>query len=223
MTLKTNFSFSYGIISLALIGGMLTSCDGLDIPETENKIIPTEEASKIVETNQNNIEMGTIVTLHGTEFHTVGKLPQVGEQIKDFTLTDGELNEKTLEDFKGQNLVLNIFPSVNTSVCAQSVRTFNEKAAGLENTKVLCISKDLPFAQAAFCGAEGIENVVNLSDFRNTFGQDFGVVVADGPFKGLMSRAVIVVNPEGKIIYTEQVTEIADEPNYEAALASIPK
>lgn len=221
MNLKSNFLFRYGIISLALIGGVLTSCEGLDVPEAEKKILPEGEEMEIVENNQNNIDMGTIVTLHGEEFHTVGKLPLVGEQIKNFTLTDGELNEKTLEDFKGQNLVLNIFPSVNTPVCAQSVRTFNEKAAGLENTKVLCISKDLPFAQAAFCGAEGIENVVNLSDFRSTFGEDYGVTVAEGPFKGLMSRAVIVVDSTGKIVHSQQVTEIADEPNYEAALTSI--
>ncbi|MFA5573799.1 MAG: thiol peroxidase [Brumimicrobium sp.] len=165
--------------------------------------------------------MGTTITFKGNPLQTAGKLPEVGTKIKSFTLTDKELNEKTFEDFKGQNLVLNIFPSINTPVCAQSVRTFNEKAANLDNTKVLCISKDLPFAQAQFCGSEGIENVENLSDFRNNFGKDFGVEMIEGPLKGLHSRAVIVVNPEGQIVYTEQVPEIGQEPNYEAALGVI--
>lgn len=165
--------------------------------------------------------MGTQITFHGNPIHTNGKLPEAGTQLQNFTLTNGDLGEQNWDDFKGQNLVLNIFPSINTPVCAQSVRTFNEKAAGLANTKVLCISKDLPFAQAQFCGAEGIENVINLSDFRSNFGEEMGVEIVDGPLKGLLSRAVVVVNPEGKILHSEQVSEIAEEPNYEAALAAL--
>ncbi|HEY5368184.1 MAG TPA: thiol peroxidase [Hanamia sp.] len=170
--------------------------------------------------NVENIQ-GTSITLHGNILHTVGKLPAVGTVIKDFTLTDTSLNEKTLADFKGKNLILNIFPSVNTGVCAKSVREFNKDAASLNNTTVLCISKDLPFAQKAFCGAEGIDNVVMLSDFRNDFGHAYGVLMADGPMRGLLSRAVIVINPEGKIVYEEQVPEIAQEPDYAAALAAL--
>ncbi|MEO9022734.1 MAG: thiol peroxidase [Ginsengibacter sp.] len=164
---------------------------------------------------------GTAITLHGDPIHTVGKLPAVGTQIKDFTLTGVDLQDKKLADYKGKYVVMNIFPSVNTGVCANSVREFNKDAAGLKNTTVLCISKDLPFAQKAFCGAEGISNVVMLSDFRNDFGHEYGVLIADGPMKGLLSRAVIVVNPEGKIVYEQQVPEIGEEPDYAAALKAI--
>ena len=164
---------------------------------------------------------GTLITLHGQTIHTVGKLPAVGTQLKDFTLTDISLNEKSLTDFKGKNIIMNIFPSVNTGVCAKSVREFNKDAAALKNAVVLCISKDLPFAQKTFCGAEGIDNVVMLSDFRNDFGHEFGVLIANGPMRGLLSRAVIVVNSEGKIVYEEQVPEIAQEPDYATALASL--
>jgi len=163
----------------------------------------------------------TMITLKGKPVHTVGKLPATGTQLKDFTLTTLSLEEKTLNDFKGTFLVLNIFPSINTPVCAASVREFNKAAAGMKNTKVLCISKDLPFAQKQFCGAEGIENVEMLSDFRNDFGHEFGVQMADGPLKGLLSRAVIVTDPQGKIIYEQQVPEIGQEPDYAAALAAL--
>lgn len=164
---------------------------------------------------------GTTVTLHGDSIHTIGKLPGVGTDIKDFTLTGVDLSEKSLEDYKGKYIVMNIFPSINTGVCAQSVRKFNEDAAKLENTTVLCISKDLPFAQKQFCGAEGIENVVMLSDFRNDFGTTYGVQLTDGPMKGLLSRAVIVVNPEGKVVYEEQVPEIGQEPDYAGAINAV--
>ncbi|MBC7423580.1 MAG: thiol peroxidase, partial [Ferruginibacter sp.] len=127
----------------------------------------------------------------------------------------------TLADFKGKYIIMNIFPSVNTGVCSKSVRKFNVEAAGLSNTTVLCISKDLPFAQKQFCGAEGIDHVVMLSDFRNNFGSIYGVQIADGPMKGLLSRAVIVVNPDGKIIYQQQVPEIGQEPDYAAAIAAV--
>ncbi|HUZ61675.1 MAG TPA: thiol peroxidase [Hanamia sp.] len=164
---------------------------------------------------------GTTITLGGQPIHTVGKLPAVGTQIKDFTLTGVDLQDKTYADYKGKYLIMNIFPSVNTGVCAKSVREFNKDAASLNNTTVLCISKDLPFAQKAFCGAEGIDNVVMLSDFRNDFGHEYGVQIADGPMKGLLSRAVIVINPEDKIVYEQQVPEIGQEPDYADALKAV--
>lgn len=172
--------------------------------------------------NHNHMDTnGTTITLHGNPIHTTGKLPATGTEVKDFTLTGTDLNEKTLADFKGTYLVMNIFPSVNTGVCSKSVRKFNEEAASLKNTTVLCISKDLPFAQKEFCGAEGIQNVVMLSDFRNDFGKVYGVQMADGPMRGLLSRAVIVVNPEGKIVYEQQVPEITQEPDYASAIAAV--
>lgn len=164
---------------------------------------------------------GTAITLGGKTIHTVGQLPAVGTPAKEVMLTGVDLKDNTLADYKGKYVIMNIFPSVNTGVCSKSVRKFNEDAAGLKNTTVLCISKDLPFAQKAFCGAEGIKNVVMLSDFRTDFGHSYGVQIADGPMKGLLSRAVIVVNPEGKIIYEQQVPEIGQEPDYAAALAVI--
>lgn len=164
---------------------------------------------------------GTAITLGGKEIHTVGKLPAVGTSINDVALTGVDLKDSKLTDYKGRYVIMNIFPSVNTGVCSKSVRKFNEDAAGLPNATVLCISKDLPFAQKAFCGAEGIKNVVMLSDFRTDFGHAYGVQIADGPMKGLLSRAVIVVNPEGKIVYEQQVPEIGQEPDYAAALAAV--
>lgn len=162
------------------------------------------------------------ITLHGNSINTIGTLPEINSAAPDFTLVNTDLATKSLKDFAGKNLILNIFPSVDTGVCAASVRAFNEKAAALDNTEVLCISKDLPFAQKRFCGAEGIENVTNLSDFREgQFGKDYKVTIADGPMKGLLSRAIVIINPEGKVIYTEQVSEIADEPNYDAAIAAL--
>lgn len=164
---------------------------------------------------------GTAITLGGKTIHTVGKLPAVGTPVKEVTLTGVDLKDNSLADYKGKYVIMNIFPSVNTGVCSKSVRKFNEDAAGLKNTAVLCISKDLPFAQKAFCGAEGIKNVIMLSDFRTDFGNAYGVQIAEGPMKGLLSRAVIVVNPEGEIIYEQQVPEIGQEPDYAAALAVI--
>lgn len=162
------------------------------------------------------------ITLKGNPINTVGELPQVGTQAKDFQLIKTDLSVSSLADYKGSRIVLNIFPSVDTSTCATSVRKFNEKASSLENTKVLCISRDLPFAQNRFCGAEGLENVVNLSDFKdNSFGNSYGLSIIDGPLAGLHSRAVIVLDENGVVKYTELVPEIVDEPNYEAALASL--
>lgn len=161
------------------------------------------------------------ITFRGDTINTNGTLPKVGDNLQDFTLVAVDLSEKNLSDFKGKNIILNIFPSVNTGVCATSVRKFNEAASKLDNTVVLCISKDLPFAQSQFCAAEGIENVVMLSDFRSKVGEKYGVEMTDGPLKGLLSRSIIVVDPNGKVSYTEQVAEVTDEPNYDAALEAI--
>ncbi|MFB6318795.1 thiol peroxidase [Saccharicrinis sp. FJH54] len=162
------------------------------------------------------------ITLKGSPVNTIGELPKVGDTIKDFELTKGDLSKATLSDFKGSKLVLNIFPSLDTSTCAASVRRFNKEAAELNNVKVLCISKDLPFAQGRFCGAEGIDNVVTLSDYATgKFGKDYGVEIIDSPLVALHSRAVIVADENGKVLYTEQVPEIVDEPNYEAALGAL--
>lgn len=162
------------------------------------------------------------ITLGGTPTNTSGELPKVGDSAKDFQLTGVDMSTKTLSDFKGKNLILNIFPSVDTGVCATSIRTFNKTAASLDNTNVLCISRDLPFAQGRFCGAEGIENVLMLSDFKTgQFGQDYGLDIRDGAFAGLHSRCIVIINTEGSVIYTEQVPEIGVEPNYDAALASL--
>lgn len=183
-----------------------------------------ENSNEATDTNnqpKNNSQTMTTIKLKGNEIHTSGKLPEVGSQAKDFTLTTVDLTEQSLSEFKGKRVILNIFPSINTGVCAASVRQFNKDAAGLDNTVVLCISKDLPFAQKQFCGAEGINNVVMLSDFRSDFGHEYGVQMADGPMRGLLSRAVIVLDADGKVVYTEQVPEIAQEPNYQAALASL--
>lgn len=162
------------------------------------------------------------VTLGGTLVNTSGTLPEIGSQAPDFKLTATDLTPKTLSDFAGHNLVLNVFPSVDTGTCAQSIRTFNKEASSLDNTKVLCISKDLPFAMARFCGAEGLENVISLSDYKHgSFGKNYGLNFIDGAFETLLSRCIIVINTEGKIIYTQQVSEIADEPNYKAVLVAL--
>jgi thiol peroxidase len=162
------------------------------------------------------------ITLGGNPIHTSGELPKVGSQAPDFKLVKNDLSIATLADFKGSKLVLNIFPSIDTGTCATSVRSFNAKASALENTKVLCISRDLPFAQKRFCGAEGLENVINLSDFKSgSFGKDYGLEITDGVLAGLHSRVVLVVDENGTVTYTQQVPEIADEPNYDAAIAAL--
>lgn len=162
------------------------------------------------------------ITLHGNTIHTLGNLPANGSAAQDFTLTKGDLSAASLNDYKGKKVVMNIFPSIDTGTCAKSVREFNKKASELENTVVLCISKDLPFAQGRFCGAEGIENVEMLSDFRDgNFGKKYQVEFTDGPLQSLLSRAIVVLNENGKVIHTEQVPEIVDEPNYDAALLAL--
>ncbi|MGB1315128.1 MAG: thiol peroxidase [Chitinophagales bacterium] len=162
------------------------------------------------------------ITLKGNEIHTLGTLPELGSKAKDFSLVQNNLSKVSLKDFEGQRLILNIFPSIDTGTCATSVRNFNQKAANLENTKVLCISRDLPFAQARFCGAEGIENAITLSDFVDgSFGKDYQLEITDGPLAHLHSRCVIILNEKHEVIYTEQVSEIVDEPDYERALGAL--
>lgn len=162
------------------------------------------------------------ITLKGNEFNTSGTLPATGTKAKNFSLVAEDLSKKSLNDFSGARVILNIFPSVDTGTCATSVRTFNKKAAELNNTKVLCISRDLPFAQGRFCGAEGIENVIMLSDFiSGKFGDDYGLNIIDGPLEGLNSRCIIVLDETGAVVYTEQVAETVDEPNYEAAINAL--
>jgi len=162
------------------------------------------------------------ITLKGSPVKTIGNLPKVGEKAVDFVLVKSNLSIAKLSDYSGKKLVLNIFPSLDTSTCAASVRRFNKEAANLPNVKVLCISRDLPFAQSRFCGAEGIENVETLSDFATgKFGKDYGLEIIDGPLAHLHSRVVIVLDENGVVKYTEQVPEIVDEPDYEKALQAL--
>ena len=164
------------------------------------------------------------ITLKGNPISTAGSLPAVGSKAPDFKVTKADLSEVGLKDFAGKKLVLNIFPSVDTGVCAASVRRFNAEAATLADTVVLCVSADLPFAQKRFCGAEKLDGVVTASEFRDRgFGDAYGVRIVDGGLKGLLSRAVVVVDPGGKVVYTEQVPEIAQEPDYQGALDALKK
>jgi thiol peroxidase len=164
----------------------------------------------------------TTITLGGNPINTNGTLPQIGSKAIDFKLIKTDLSTATLADFSGSKLVLNIFPSIDTGTCATSVRKFNEKASAMNNTKVLCISRDLPFAQKRFCATEGLENVINLSDFNTgLFGKNYGLEINDSVLAGLHSRVIIVIDENGVITHTEQVGEIADEPNYDAALAAL--
>lgn len=160
------------------------------------------------------------ITLGGNPINTVGELPAVGDPAPAFTLTGTDLGQVSSEKFRGKALLLNIFPSVDTPVCATSVRTFNERAAET-GVEVLCVSNDLPFAQSRFCGAEDIENVTTASGFRDSFGADYGITITDGPMAGLLGRAVVVVGADGNVTYSELVPEIAEEPNYDAALAAL--
>ena len=162
------------------------------------------------------------VTLKGNTIETSGNLPKIGSKAPDFKLTATDLSTKTLNDFKGHQLVLNIFPSIDTGTCAQSVRQFNKEASELKNTKVLCISKDLPFAHSRFCGAEGLKNVVSLSDYKDSsFGKTYGVDFITGPLESLLSRSVVVIDEHGIITHTEQVSETVNEPDYSAALKAL--
>ena len=159
----------------------------------------------------------------GNPVNTVGDVPAPGSSLPTFTLTDGTLKDISNADLAGKRVVFNIFPSIDTPVCATSVRKFNELASTLDNTVVLCVSADLPFAQGRFCGSEGISNVQNASSFRSDFGKVFGVGLNEGAFTGLLARAVVVADENGKVLHTELVSDISHEPNYEAAIAALKK
>jgi thiol peroxidase len=162
------------------------------------------------------------ITFKGNAIQTAGALPEIGTTAPDFKVVKEDLSTMSPSDFKGKKILLNIFPSLDTPVCAASVRKFNVEAASLPNAVVLCISKDLPFAQKRFCAAEGLDNVIAGSEYRDSdFSTAYGVLITDGPLAGLFSRAVVVINEEGKVLYTEQVPEIAQEPDYEKALAAM--
>jgi thiol peroxidase len=163
------------------------------------------------------------ITLGGNPTNTSGDLPKIGDQLSALTLTLSDMSDVSLSEYDGKRIILNIFPSVDTGVCAASIRRFNQEASNLDNTVILCISADLPFAQKRFCGAEGIENVITLSTFRDggNFGKFFGTLITDGKFAGLQARAVVIADESGKVTYTELVPEIGQEPNYEEALNAL--
>ncbi len=165
--------------------------------------------------------MATVI-LGGNPVNTSGELPAVGSQAPDFNLTKTDLGDVSLADFAGKKIILNIFVSIDTGTCATSVKTFNSEAGGIDSTAVLCVSKDLPFAHGRFCGAEGIENVTSLSDLRGSdFGKAYGVLMTDGALAGLFARSIVVVDESGKVVYTELVPTVSEEPNYKAALAAV--
>ena len=184
---------------------------------------PTRPSERRPKTGYSRLTVGMAsVTLGGNPVQTNGDLPAIGSTAPEFSLVGSDLSEVTLADHAGKNLVISIFPSIDTPTCATSVRTFNERAASLDNTAVLNVSADLPFAQGRFCGAEGIENVATASTFRNSdFAEKYGVKLIDGKFEGLCARAVVVVGADGTVKYTELVPEIAQEPDYDAALGSL--
>lgn len=161
------------------------------------------------------------ITLKGNPVHTSGTLPAKGATAPDFKLAKADLSDATLAAWAGKRKILNVFPSIDTPTCAMSVRRFNKEASSLSNVSVLCISSDLPFAQKRFCGAEGLQNVETLSTFRSPFAKDYGLEIVDGPLAGLCSRAVVVLDEQNRVIHTEQVAEIANEPNYDAVLATL--
>lgn len=162
------------------------------------------------------------ITFKGSAINTNGELPAKGAVAPEFTLVKSDLSEISLKDLKGKKTILNIFPSLDTGVCAASVRRFNKEAAGLDNTVILAVSADLPFAAGRFCTTEGIENVHPASVFRNEeFAKDYGVLMIDGPLKGLLARSIVVLDEEGKVVYTELVPEVTTDPNFEAAVAAV--
>ncbi|MEP6261706.1 MAG: thiol peroxidase [Gillisia sp.] len=162
------------------------------------------------------------ITINDKKINTYGRLPEIGEKAPHFELVSSDLSNATLKDFKGKRVIMNIFPSVDTHVCATSVRNFNDRASKLNNTEILCISRDTPFAQKRFIDDEGLKNITNLSDFRQgDFGKDYGVEMIDGPWAGLLSRVVIVLDEEGKVLHAQQVPDIDDEPDYLSALKSL--
>ena len=179
-----------------------------------------KKATKIVAKKAKS-KGGSRVTLGGNPVSTSGKLPKKGATAPAFTLTTGALQEISNKDLRGKRVILNIFPSIDTPTCATSTRTFNSLASSLNNTEVYCVSADLPFAQGRFCGSEGLANVKTASSFRSNFGKAFGVNLTDGVLKGILARAVVVLDEKGKVLHSELVSEIANEPNYEAAINSL--
>lgn len=164
----------------------------------------------------------SVVTFKGAPVKTIGSLPAVGAMLPDVTLTKGDLSRIAIKEFQGNKIVLNIFPSVDTSVCALSVKKFNKEIAAIKNAKVLCVSKDLPFAQGRFCGAEGADQVVMLSDYvSGEFGKKYGVEMLEGPLLGLLARSVVVADEQGKVLYVELVPELSEEPDYDKALGAL--
>lgn len=162
------------------------------------------------------------ITLKSKPINTIGNLPETGSQAPDFKLTKTDLSDISIKDHSGKRIILNIFPSLDTEVCANSVRHFNVAAEKLNNTVVLCVSRDLPFAHKRFCTTEGLENVISASEMRDTrFGEDYGVRIINGPLAGLFARAIVIIDETGKIIYTEQVPEITQEPDYKTALNTL--
>lgn len=162
------------------------------------------------------------ITLKSKPINTIGNLPETGSQAPDFKLTKTDLSDISLKDHSGKRIILNIFPSLDTEVCANSVRHFNVAAEKLSNTVVLCVSRDLPFAHKRFCTTEGLENVISASELRDTrFGEDYGVRIIDGALAGLFARAIVIIDETGKIIYTEQVPEITQEPDYKTAINTL--
>lgn len=162
------------------------------------------------------------ITLKGNPIHTAGELPKVGSKAPEFKLTKSDLSDVTLKEFSGKKVLINIYPSIDTGVCATSVKKFNQEAAALNNVAILGVSRDLPFALKRFCGAEGIDKVTTTSELRDSdFGDKYGVRISDGPMAGLLSRAIVVIDEKGEVVYTEQVPEITQEPNYEEALQAL--
>jgi len=186
-----------------------------------NYVTPKQRGAGIVKPDK-KIKFMAAITLGGSPCHTNGDLPKKGEKLANFHFVRNDMTELELDSLRGKNVIMNIFPSVDTRVCATSVRTFNQRASELSNTAVLCISRDLPFAQARFCGAEGIEEVITVSDFRSEeFAEKLGIRITDGAFAGLDARSIVVLDPGGRVIHTELVKEIGDEPDYDSAIGAI--
>jgi len=183
------------------------------------KKVARKSAKKVAK--KSTPKKGTQVTLGGNPVHTVGSLPKVGAKLPSFTLTTGDLQDVSNKDFAGKRIIFNIFPSIDTNTCATSTRTFNSLVGNLKNTEVWCVSADLPFAQKRFCGAEGLNNVKTASTFRSDFGKTFGVTLRDSVLKGVLARAIVVADEKGKVLHTEMVSEIAKEPNYDAAVKAL--
>ena len=183
------------------------------------KKVARKSAKKVAK--KSTPKKGTQVTLGGNPVHTVGSLPKVGAKLPSFTLTTGDLQDVSNKDFAGKRIIFNIFPSIDTNTCATSTRTFNSLVGNLKNTEVWCVSADLPFAQKRFCGAEGLNNVKTASTFRSDFGKTFGVTLSDSVLKGVLARAIVVADEKGKVLHTEMVSEIAKEPNYDAAVKAL--